>query len=159
MHWKRWFRHGSTKTTRSYHGGTGTPEYITWSGTKNRCFNKNDVDYPYYGGRGIKVCERWLGVNGFSNFLEDMGERPTPKHTLDRKDNDGNYEPSNCKWETRLTQANNTRQNHILEFNGRKQTIAQWAREIGVSRDALKYRIYRGWTVERALTTELRKVG
>jgi len=82
------------------HGYNGTGTYETWRGMKGRCLNKKRNDYKYYGGRGIKVCERWLE---FKNFLDDMGERPEGK-TLDRKDNDGNYEPSNCRWATKQEQ-------------------------------------------------------
>lgn len=81
-----------------------TPEYRSWQMMRNRCKNKRAQDYRYYGGRGITICERW---DSFENFLADMGERPTPQHTLDRIDSDGGYCPENCRWETRETQAQN----------------------------------------------------
>lgn len=81
-----------------------SPEYRSWQMMKNRCLNPNARDYAYYGGRGIKVCERWLE---FEHFLADMGRRPTKQHTLDRKDGDGDYAPDNCRWATRQEQARN----------------------------------------------------
>lgn len=80
--------------------------YSTWQGMRQRCNNKKTNNYQHYGGRGIKVCERW---DSFANFLADMGERPSPRHTLDRIDNDGDYEPDNCKWSTRVEQISNRR--------------------------------------------------
>jgi hypothetical protein len=88
------------------HNGSGTVMYKTWCGMKKRCGNPNDRSYPDYGGRGIKVCERW---QMFENFLADMGERPSDEHQLDRIDNDGNYEPGNVRWATRQLQIRNRR--------------------------------------------------
>lgn len=95
--------HGHAKQTKN------TPEYRAWQHAKSRCFNPNVDNFQNYGGRGISMCERWL--NSFENFLSDMGEKPEPKHkySIDREDNDGGYEPSNCKWKTLSEQAKNRR--------------------------------------------------
>ena len=114
-----------------------------------RCCNRNARNYHLYGGRGVTVCERWR--ENFANFLRDMGERPKGC-TLDRIDNSRGYEPSNCRWATYEEQANNTRSNRVLVFNGKTQTMTQWEREIGFPKRLIHDRLKRGWTVERALS-------
>jgi hypothetical protein len=94
------------------HGKYYTVEHRVWTGIKTRCFNDKEKAWKYYGGRGITVCDRWLGENGFANFLADMGSRPSPRHSVEREDNDGNYEPDNCSWATKKKQMLN-RQNTI----------------------------------------------
>ena len=132
------------------HGFTGTREHIVWKHIRQRCNNPNDKSYPDYGGRGITVCERW---DDFTLFLEDMGERPTPQHTIERRDTDGDYCPENCYWAAdRFIQNNNTRKNVFLTFEGRRLTIAQWAAEKGIEKDVLYKRRRRGWSVEDTLT-------
>ena len=112
-----------------------------------RCLRPSKDSFPLYGGKGITVCDRW---RTFENFLADMGERPNGA-SLDRIDSAGNYEPANCRWASAVEQANNKRTNRIIEFNGRSQTIAQWARETGIAYECLYGRLLRGWSPERAL--------
>jgi len=134
------------------HKSTGTKIYGIWQAMKARCNNQHTLAYKNYGGRGIKVCKRW---EKFENFYKDMGEAPKGM-SIDRIDNNGNYEPKNCRWATRVEQANNTRSNHLLTYKGKTQNIAQWAKEIGISYFTLKSRIilYK-WSVEKALTTKV----
>jgi hypothetical protein len=105
----------ATRKAATTHGKTKTPEYNSWFSIKYRCFNKNSKRYMDYGGRGITMCERWR--NSFENFLADMGQKPSPKHSIDRINNDGNYEPSNCRWATPKEQANNRRQPQKMLFD------------------------------------------
>jgi hypothetical protein len=107
--------------------GKESREYRTWRHIRSRCRNKNNPAYKDYGGRGISVCDRW---NSFANFLADMGPKPSPKHQIERIDNDGDYEPSNCRWATPIEQSNNRRTNHFITIRGRTLSIADWAREI-----------------------------
>lgn len=102
----------------------------------------------------MKVCERW---QKFENFLADMGERPSPQHSIDRIDNDGDYCPENCRWATHSEQANNRSSNRILTFNGVAQNVASWALALGIPDTALRCRLHAGWSVERTLTTPLLK--
>lgn len=118
----------------SRHGKTNTPEFTAWSAMKLRCSPKNKNTLKHYAARGIKICNRWLEANGqgFLNFLADMGERPSPLHSLDRVDNDGDYCPENCRWATRSQQTRNRRCGLYLEYNGKRQTLADWAEEMDI---------------------------
>ena len=127
--------------------GKHTTEYYSWTGMMDRCRNKNNKKHPRYGGRGISVCQRW---KTFKNFYSDMGNKPKGM-TLGRIDNDGNYEPSNCRWETMKQQANNRSNNRIIKHRGKTMNSSQWADYLGISRGALRTRLHRGWTIERAL--------
>lgn len=135
------------------HGLTNTPEYEVWCGVKKRCGNPKSTNYRRYGQRGIMVCERWQ--HDFPAFLADMGPRPTPLHTIERIDNDGHYEPSNCRWATRSEQAYNRNTSdfsRLLTLNGITQTITAWARDLSVSRQVINQRLKHGWSIEQALS-------
>lgn len=119
------------------HGMSHTPEHRAFQHMHERCYNPCVERYPNYGGRGIEVCAQW---HDFDTFLGDMGSCPEGM-SLERDDVDGNYEPSNCRWADRLTQANNTTRNVFIEWDGERRTIAQWARELGLSYHALYRRI------------------
>jgi hypothetical protein len=134
------------KSAYTKHGnataGNKTPTYISWKNMRQRCLNPRHPQYPNYGGRGISVCERW--INSFENFLSDMGERP-PDLSIDRyPDNNGNYEPSNCRWGTDEQQAGNTRTNRWLEYNGERMILNAWARKWGVSDNTVRDHLRKG---------------
>lgn len=134
-------------------GGVRSPEHSAWHKMLQRCYNPKDRRYQEWGGRGITVCDRWRGPNGFANFLGDMGPRPSLRHSIDRfPDNDGNYEPGNCRWATMKEQCNNKSNNHIITFHGKTQTLTQWAEELGIHYATLEDRIRHQWPIERALT-------
>lgn len=130
------------------HGMTNTPTYRSWWHMKIRCLNPNNLLYPRYGARGIKVYSPWIA--SFAAFLADM--EPCPEgSSLDRIDNNGDYTPENCRWATRLEQAQNTRRNVNITYKGRTMCAAAWARETGVPAQRLLRRIKDGWSPERAL--------
>lgn len=136
--------HGHSK------GGKMSKEYKSWVDAKQRCFRKKATSYKYYGQRGITMCERWK--NSFELFLADMGICPAGLE-LDRINNNGHYEPGNCRWATKKVQQNNKNNNHRLSLNGITRTISEWADLKGVDQRMIWQRIMRGWTVERALLT------
>lgn len=135
---------------RRSHGMSKTPEYRSWLAMRSRCYKKASLQFEWYGGRGIKVCERWK--NSFENFMADMGERPSPKHTIDRIDNDGDYSPDNCKWSTPVEQCNNRRSSRFLTVNGKTLPLVKWARLAGVHPSTILERMKAGWPMEKALT-------
>lgn len=128
-----------------------TRAYLAWVNMRERCKNPKRGCFADYGGRDIRVCERWSGVGGFANFVADMGEPPEGM-TLDRINNWGDYEPSNCRWTTRKTQQRNTRRNVLVTFQGRTLCLSAWSEETGIPRTALEHRLRRGWSVERMMT-------
>jgi len=143
-----------TPKGRPSHGLSHLREYFIWAQMKQRCDNPDCDAYKNYGARGIIYCDRW---NKFENFFEDMGLRPSKEYTLERKDNNGIYELSNCKWATRKEQARNLRHNRNLEFNGQTKCISEWGEIYGVSHDTIANRIERGWNIEASITTSPNK--
>jgi hypothetical protein len=132
-------------------GQSHDPLYGVWRGMLTRCENPNSPSYNRYGGRGIKVCERWR--NSFLLWKNDMGPRPLG-YTIERIDNDGDYTPTNCEWAPTKTQANNTRTNSYITWNGERKTLQQWADITGIKRSLIRARLNSGWSIERALTTK-----
>lgn len=141
--------------------GSVTTEYRCWSHLKERCLNMRSKDFRHYGGRGIKICDRWpLGDeqrSGYECFLADMGRKPTAGHSIDRVDVNGNYEPSNCRWALDDTQAQNRRSNRILSVFGENLPVSVAAKRYDINEHALHKRLRLGWSAERALTTPSRK--
>lgn len=135
---------------RIRHGGSGTRLYKIWAEMWSRCRNPNRDCWPRYGGRGIKVCQRW---RDFAKFREDMGEPPLGA-TLDRKDGDGPYSPANCRWASRKEQRINQRRTNLVTLAGRTQCLSDWAKELGLSIRALRMRLARGWAEDRILETK-----
>ncbi len=135
-------KHGHSSQTKI------SPTYISWSEMKSRCNNPKHTGYERYGGRGITIFQSWMQ---FQNFLNDMGERPSGM-TLERKDVNGNYDPDNCKWATKLEQANNTTTNKFITIKGRTKTIAEFSRESGIKAATLYYRVKQGWHEDKLLT-------
>lgn len=140
------------------HGMSDSPEWGIWKSMKQRCQNSNHSNYPLYGGRGIKVCPEW--ENSFEQFYEDVGPRPSPNHSLDRIDGNGNYEPSNVRWATPTQQSRNSRKVRPITFNGKTQCVRAWAKEIGINPITLYSRLnHYGWSAKRALTEPVHNVG
>ena len=137
------------------HGFSGTSEYNTWVQMRLRCSNSRHKSYQHYGGRGISVCPRCR--DSFQAFVEDMGQRPSPKHELERLNNNGNYAPENCCWATAGEQHRNTRRNHYITFNGETKVLSDWADVLGISRTTLSSRIQRGWTIGRAFSSTIQQ--
>lgn len=136
------------------HGMSRTPEHWCWFSMKQRCLNPKADNYADYGGRGIKVCDRWIA--SFEAFYEDMGKKPSPKHSIDRKDVNGPYDKENCRWATKKEQSRNRRNTRPIPFGDESLTIAEWAERIGCDGQVISKRLQSGWSVERALTTPLR---
>jgi len=136
------------------HGRSRTTEYGIWTQMRARCENPSNRAYQGYGGRGIRVCERW---EEFSKFIADMGERPSSDYSLDRIDNNGNYEPANCRWATRAEQSSNRRNNIRVTIDNKEVTLAEAARMSGISGLVVWKRVRRGWPIEKALYEPIRK--
>jgi hypothetical protein len=128
--------------------GKETPEYRAWTNMLSRCNNPNHAMYSNYGGRGIRVCIRW---HIYENFLEDMGRKPSPKHSIDRIDNREGYRPGNCRWATCKEQNRNNRGNRWIEIEGRNKTLAEWLEITGIPKNTFYNRLKTGATPEAAL--------
>lgn len=140
---------GCVHLTKNLDAKSYQPEYLAWHGLKGRCLNPANPCYRHYGGRGIQVCQRWL--DSFDDFVADMGLRPSDKHSIDRKDNDGNYEPSNCRWATSKEQSQNRRNNVRLTHQGITICASEWARRLGISPQRIEQRIKQGGTASEIL--------
>jgi hypothetical protein len=130
-----------------------TAEYGAWSAMKSRCSNPNVESFKRYGGRGISFCDRWIS---YENFLADMGRRPSEKHSIDRINGNGNYEPGNCRWATRKEQQQNIRTNLKITINGETLVASQWEVRQGFKPDLISKRISQGWSPEEAVLTPVR---
>lgn len=140
------------RQSRITHGCRQTPEYAAWSSMKERCLNPKNPKFHCYGGRGIQICERWL--RSFAAFLEDVGPRPSDKHSLERSDTNGDYCPENCSWATQRIQQNNRRNNRRIQFRGMTLTLAEWSRILKIDYHKLEARINRhDWAIDRAFPT------
>lgn len=145
------FRSISTTEEKTKHGYCGTLTYRSWVSMKTRCLDEKNHKYPDYGGRGIKLCKEW---ESFEQFLKDMGERPEGT-TLGRINNDGDYEPSNCEWQTAVSQARNKRNTALFMFQGINATIPEHCERLGLNASTVRSRIYTyGWSIEKSLSTK-----
>ena len=136
-------------------------EYGIWAAMRWRCNEPSAVSFTRYGGRGIAVCDRWSGEGGFANFLADMGARPSKYHSIDRINNDGNYEPGNCRWATRSDQNANRELKGagkgipkgpvVITHNGESHCIIEWSRRLGLSRKVIAYRLKKGLPADEIL--------
>lgn len=143
--------------TNKTHGMRCTPEFNIWSMMKNRCTNPNCNRHQFYKDKGIKVCDRWLGTEGFAHFIEDMGMRPGPEYSVDRIDNNGDYCPENCRWATKKEQSNNQSRNILIEYKGKTQTLALWCDELGLNYKRVWRRLKDGASVEAAFFEPLKE--
>jgi hypothetical protein len=126
--------------------------WYVWKSMRQRCTNPGTKYFNRYGGRGIKVCKRW---DNYASFLSDMGTAPSGL-SLDRKDNNGNYEPGNCRWATYAEQSRNNSRTRLLSFSGKTMCVVDWAHELGIKPNTLTKRLLDDWSIERALTEPVR---
>lgn len=148
-------RIGSASRTHG-EGCNKTPEYISWAAMRQRCLNKNNPAYKYYGGRGIVICSRW---GKYENFLIDMGRKPNEEYSIERKDNNKGYSHDNCKWATKEEQANNRRSNKLISHKGKTLTLARWAKDNNMTISQLWRRLDNGWSMEGAISKPIRLIG
>ncbi len=135
---------------RTTHGGRNTPLYRRWRHMIQRCEVPQNIGFPLYGGRGIRVCHAWRV--SFAAFAADMGEPPTSRHSLERIDVNGHYEPGNVRWATVYEQGRNKRNNHRISHDGLTLTLIEWSERLQINRATLAYRMHAGWSIADALT-------
>lgn len=151
-HYSAWWKYDDPNLTKR-HGLRSTPEYAVWASMRQRCLNPHNRQWKHYGGRGIKVSESW---DSFNAFYKSMGARPSSSHSIERIDNDGNYEPGNCRWATRKEQNNNTRRNRLIDVGGTTKTLSEWIAESSINSSTVRQRFYvYGWPIEKALGLEV----
>lgn len=149
MHWPRPAKKPRTEWLSS------RPTYLTWNRLKARCNNPKNHKFPHYGGRGIKVCDRWQ--SSFANFLADMGERPGREFTIERKEVDGDYEPDNCIWLPAKDQGRNKTCSVYVEYEGHEVLLLDLCAELGLDRNRTYQRLKLGWSLEKAISTPVKK--
>lgn len=151
------FNREKQRVLHTTHGQAGkqTSLYLRWASMRNRCENKKCKQYHNYGGRGITVCERWR--KSFEAFRDDIGEPPSSRHTIDRIDNNGNYEPSNVRWATRKEQMHNVRYNRLVTYNGETRCLTEWCDILKITRSSAKRRLDSGMSPEEALSIPKKK--
>lgn len=142
------------------HGMHDTPEFSVWCAMRKRCRATTSGDAKNYALRGISVCDQWNdATTGFITFFSDMGQRPSSKHSIERIDNNGNYEPRNCRWATKHEQSRNTRRNILITHDGTTLTLQDWAPRLGVSRSTIERRIAKGESADRVISYLLKQHG
>lgn len=138
--------------SKRFHGKSKSLIYKTWNGIMQRCTNKNHVAYKYYGGCGIRVCDRW---KSFENFYADMGDKPDGMDSIDRINTNGDYEPSNCEWSTNIKQGRNTKRNRVIEYKGDRMCISEIAEKYNINQKTIISRLNAGISVEDAIETPI----
>lgn len=140
-----------TRKLRTTHDRCKHPLYSRYRLMISRCENPDDAEYKNYGARGIAVCKEWR--ESFERYANDIGNPPTPKHSVDRIDNDRGYSLDNCRWATKKEQAINRRVSRFIEFDGKTMCLADWSRSLGMKKNSIRARLKKGWSIEKALTT------
>jgi len=143
-------KHGETKD------GVVSAEYEIWTGIIDRCCNPKHSAFHHYGGRGIRMCNRWR--NSFEAFLHDMGRRPSGRHSIDRINVDGDYEPGNCRWATIKEQRRNTRVNRRITIDGETLCVIEWAERVGIDQSVIRHRLASGWDERRAVLEPVKRI-
>lgn len=146
----------NNRTRKITHGMSRTTEYNSWILMKDRCLNKKNKTYNYYGGKHIRVCFQWL--HSFETFYKDLGDKPSKECTIERINSNFNYTPWNCKWATKKEQSRNLKSNTNLTYKGKTQCLAAWSEELNISSSTLSARLNKlSWSVEKTLSTRPRK--